>query len=467
MEKHHEKVFIIDDEQAVLMSVGNLITYFGYHCQTFQESTQALRVIKEEIPDLVFIDLVMPDQSGIEVLSQVKAIDPEIMVVIMTGHGTIESAVEAIKLGALDYISKPIETARLKIVIEKSLLQQRLIRENRELRTRLEDKHKFHNIVGRSEEVERIFRMVEKVAPSDINVLIQGESGTGKELIARAIHGYSRRRSKPFVPVDCGSIPGQLFESELFGHEKGAFTGAVGNRKGLLETATTGTLFLDEITEVNIDLQAKLLRVLQERQFRRVGGRKLLDVDMRVISATNRNPKQAISDGKLREDLYYRLNVIPIELPPLRQRQIDIPLLFYHFMESTKASGTARVNDISKEAMDILQNYQWPGNIRELKNLVQRLVTLAEGNTITTADLPPYIIKELNTNTSTAWVTILPYKEAKEKWLETFDRRYLKQILSKYHGNISKAAKFSGINRRTIYRLLDRYEIETEHRKTV
>ena len=467
MEKHQEKVFILDDEPAVRFSVGELVKYFGYHCQTFEKPKQALLAIKEEIPDLVFIDLSMPDHNGLDILTQVKAIDPEIVVVIMTGHGTIESAVEAIKLGALDYLSKPIETARLKIVIEKSLLQQRLIRENKELRTQLEDKHKFHNIVGRSEEMKKIFRMVEKVAPSDINVLIQGESGTGKELIARAIHSYSRRRSKPFVPVDCVSIPGQLFESELFGHEKGAFTGAVGSRKGLLETASSGTLFLDEITEVNIDLQAKLLRVLQERQFRRVGGRKLLDVDVRVISATNRNPKQAITDGKLREDLYYRLNVIPIELPPLRQRQVDIPVLLYHFMESTQASGTARVNEISTEAMAILQNYQWPGNIRELKNLMQRLVTLAESDTVTTADLPAHIIKELNTNTSTTWVSILPYKEAKEKWLETFDRRYLKQILSKYRGNISKAAKFSGINRRTIYRLLERYNIELDARKSL
>ena len=459
MPANKESVLIIDDDKEVLKLLKTIVERMGFKVTSVSDCVAGLNLLKEGIPDLLITDLMMQPIDGISILKEAKAMDSEVMVLILTGRPEWNTAVDAMKQGAFDYIEKPINMDRLMVVINKAIDRKRLVDENRYLRTQLDDRYKFDNIIGHSSTMRNIYATIEKVAPTNAGVLISGESGTGKEMIARAIHTYSLRKDKEFVAVDCVALPAQLIESELFGHEKGAFTGANSSREGLLESAQKGTFFMDEITELDFDLQAKLLRMLQERQFRRVGGRDLIDIDIRIISATNRDPEQAVKDGKLREDLFYRLNVIPIKLSPLRERREDIPLLVNHFLKTMKNEMKA-ITTISPDALEILQNYSWPGNIRELKNIVERLSILASGEKIEVGDLPHSITDDANANVSTSYITALPFKHAKEKWLEDFEKRYLEQILEEHNGNITQAANSSGVNRKTFQRLIAKYEIE-------
>jgi len=456
--KTRQTVLVIDDDEQSLLTVKRLIQKMGVSVLTASDGITGMFLLRTEKPDLVVTDLEMPVMTGIEVLHETKSIAPDVMVIIMTGYASVETAVDAMRAGAIDYIQKPINYDYFKIVINKALERRRLISENLNLKTKLDERYKFNNIIGRSAAMRKIFSTIEKVAPTNANVLIWGESGTGKEMIAHSIHTYSTRVKKAFVAVDCVSLPAHLIESELFGYEKGAFTGANTSRSGLLELAHEGTFFMDEITELDYDLQAKLLRTLQERQFRRVGGRKLIDVDIRIISATKRNPEDAVKDNQFREDLFYRLNVIPIHIPPLRERPEDIPLLINHFLE-TQQNGENIATSIEPDAIDMLQSYKWAGNVRELKNMIERLSIMANGDCITVNDLPTFIMMGIGSNNRDAWMTSLPFKEAKRKWVNRFEQKYVEQMLEKYNGNITQAARFSGINRRTYHRIMDKLGI--------
>lgn len=451
-------ILLIDDEVEVLKNRSKIIRNLGYRCVACDDSEEALKVIESEKPDVVLADLKMPKLNGLDVLRLAQKIDPEISIIIFTGYGTIQSAVEAIKLGAFDYIVKPFTAEQLKIVLERALSFSQLTKENEILRTRIKQSSGFGNIIGSSAVMKEIFDKIEKVSKTDANVFIYGESGTGKELIARSIHANSRRCKQAFIPIDCVALPTHLIESELFGYDKGAFTGATLTKRGLLEYAHLGTFFLDEICELSIDLQAKLLRVLQERQFRHLGGNKLIDVDIRVISATNRDPQKAIREKKLREDLFYRLNVIPISIPPLRERKEDIPLLINHFLSQFIKENHLKSMDISKEVMQALIDYSWPGNVRELQNLMERVVSLSHKQIITVEDLPPEVVAAEPKQSSDS-IKSLPFIEAKKKVIENFEQEYLIELLRRSKGNISQAAREAKVSRKTIHGLLNDYNI--------
>ncbi len=461
-------ILAVDDDARMLKLCEEILQASGFRCTTVPDSREAMAAIRREQPDLVISDLEMPHKGGIEILAEIKAELPELPVMILTGHGTIESAVKAMNLGAYDYLTKPFSPDQLCLHVKRALKQKEQSAEIRNLRRELAKEKAGGEIIGNSRAMQQVFAIVERAAPTDANVLISGESGTGKEMIARAIHRQSRRNAKPFIPVDCVSLPDQLIESELFGHEKGAFTGAVDRREGLFETANGGTLFLDEITEMNIELQSKLLRVLQERQFRRVGGRELHELDIRIIAATSRDPREAIASGRLRTDLYYRLNVIPITLPPLRERRGDVVQLVDHFLKKFREANGKQIGAVSKDAFDLLLSYPWPGNVRELQNLMERLVVLTTGDSITRDDLPDEVLHpEAATafssdtgSTADDQLIYLPFKDAKKQLLERFESKYLSSLLRRHNGNISSAARAAGIDRKTIYRLLDGYGIQ-------
>lgn len=452
-----EKILIIDDEEDMLENCSRILRKFGYMCIALKDSGDIREAIENEHPDVILTDLKMPKKDGIGVLRIAKEVDSEMIVILVTAYATIESAVEAIKEGAFDYIQKPFSAEQLRITIERSLNQRRLAKENKVLRSQLEDKYRFDNIIGASPVIRQVFETIKKVSRTDANILIRGESGTGKELIARCIHANSRRCDKPFIPMDCASLPETLLESELFGHEKGSFTGAYTTRPGLFEYANTGTLFFDEAGELSPNLQAKLLRVLQERQFRRVGGHKIIDVDIRVISSTNRDLEQEIIEKRFREDLYYRLNVITISLPPLRERQGDIPLIATYYLRKYSKSNEKPVTKISPEAMKLLESYPWPGNVRELQNVIERAVSLVDDEVIGISDLPE-AIQKYSRNASLISQE-LSFKKAKRDWVGSFEKQYLVDLLKRNNGNVSNAAREARIDRKTIHRLLKKYNI--------
>jgi len=461
MTANKEKILIIDDEAEMLDNCCRILERTGYDCQPLQESENVAKILKKEQPDLVLTDLRMPKKDGLSVLEDVKATESDIIVILFTAYGTIKSALEACKLGAFDYIQKPFSAEQLRIAVNRGIKQKRLSDENKYLRSKLKEAYGFSGIIGKSASLREVLKRVKKVSGTDANILIRGDSGTGKELIARSIHTNSERRNRPFVPVDCASLPENLLESELFGHEKGAFTGAHVTRPGIFEYADGGTLFLDEIGELNIALQSKLLRVLQERQVRRVGGRKLIDVDVRIISATNRNLKNAIGEGRFREDLFYRLDVISIPLPPLRERQDDIPLLANHYLKHFSKSSRNEVMGISGEALELIERYHWPGNVRELQNVMERAVSLTDSEIITPEDLPKKIRSVKNPDTF-VFPAGSDFKKAKKEWTDSFEKRYLSALLERHNGNISKAAREAQINRKTIHRLLKRHRLTVQ-----
>ncbi len=454
MEK--DLILLVDDEADMLENCSRLLLSMGYLPRTASNGEEALKAIEEEIPALVLSDLKMPRMGGIELIQKVKERYPGLHVILFTAFGSIESAVEAIKEGAFDYLSKPFTADQLKHSIERALETLRLLRENRALKEQLSDNFKFDNILGKSKGIKDVIEMVKKIASTNSNILILGESGTGKELIARSIHVNSRRANKPFVPLDCAAVPETLIESELFGHEKGAFTDAHVSRDGIFEIANTGTLFLDEIGELGMDLQAKLLRVIQERNIRKIGGRKEIGLDIRIIAATNRDLKKAIEEKMFREELYFRLNVICITLPPLRERIEDIPELSDYFLKKYFESNGIPVKPVSKEAMEGLKAYHWPGNIRELQNCLERAASLAEGVAMNPEDFPEAIPKKSGVPSHDFDLWGMKYKEAKKQYLGIFDRRYMDNLLKQCGGNITRAAEASGVPRMTIYRILKR-----------
>ena len=455
------KILVIDDELEMLENCARILKRLGYECLTCNNSLIALDLIKEKEPDLILTDLKMPNKDGLAIVREVHEFDEDLPVIVITGFASIESAVGAMKAGAYNYLAKPFSLDQFRLTVERALEQITLKEENRNLKAQIQEIN-FNNIIGTSTTMQKLFGTIRKVAKSEANILILGESGTGKELVARSLHVNSLREERPFVAVDCVSLPDQLLESELFGHVKGAYTGAYVAKAGLLEIAHTGTVFLDEIGDLSIGLQAKLLRVLQERQFRRLGGTSLIEVDIRVLAATNRDLNMMVKEGDFREDLYYRLNVITLNLAPLRERFGDIPPLVRHFCQQfSSALGKSLV--VSHDAMQTLEGYHWPGNIRELKNTLEHAVAFAEGEQIETSDLPPYILTE---HSKLPQVQVsnhhLSYMEAKNSCTEAFEREYLTKLLAQFGGNISRAAEEAKIDRKTIHRLVNKHGLKIE-----
>ena len=446
------KVLVVDDDKNIAKIIDiNLKKEKKYDVSTVSSGEACLKSIREENPDLILLDIQMPGIDGIETLKRVKEHDSLIPVVMMSAHGTVEKAVSSMRLGAYDFITKPFAADRLLVTVQNALMTSSLKKEVDELRNELKNKYQFENIIGQSGGMQEVFKSLEKVINSNVTVLIQGESGTGKELIARAIHFHSQTRAnKPFVAVNCSALPESLLESELFGHEKGAFTGAAGRRIGKFEQANGGTVFLDEIGLMSPMTQAKVLRVLQEREFERVGGNELIKVDLRLISATNRNLEEAMKKGEFREDLYYRISVFPIKLPPVRERKEDIPLLAAYFLDKYSKQEGKEVVDISPDALELLMAYSWPGNVRELENAIERAIVLATSNEITAKDLPA-AVKSLGEK------RIYESDNTLSSWIEKLEEEALRQALLECEGNISQTAKKLGIGRATIYRKAKKY----------
>jgi len=445
-------ILIVDDDKNICKMIeASLRKEKRYEIETALSGEACLRLIKENPPDLVLLDIQMPGIDGIETLHRIREENPYIPVIMMTAHGTIERAVSSMKAGAYDFLTKPFARDRLLVTVNNALMNSSLRREVDELRSELKSKYAFANIIGQSGVMQDVFRAVEKVFNSNVTVLIQGESGTGKELIARAIHYHSTMRAgKPFVAVNCSALPESLLESELFGHEKGSFTGAVGRRIGKFEQANGGTIFLDEIGLMTPATQSKLLRVLQEREFERVGGNELVKVDVRIISATNKDLEDEMKKGEFREDLYYRISVFPIKLPPLRERREDIPLLAGHFLQKYAKQEGKSIEGITPDALDLMMAYHWPGNVRELENAMERAMVLASGPEIGAKDLPAAV-------RSLGEKRIYESDNTLASWIEKLEEEALRQALLECEGNISQTAKKLGIGRATIYRKAKKY----------
>ncbi len=438
---------VVDDEASVCEAVKAILETEGVEAVTFTSSMNALEDVKKNAYDLIISDLKMPKMDGLQLYDQVKDIAPDSIFIIITAFGTIPSAVDAIKKGIYDYIPKPFTPDEVRIPVRRALEKKRLERENLALRSQIETRYSFQNIIGNSLEIREVFRIMRHAASSESSVLITGESGTGKELVARAVHSNSVRVRRRFVTVNCGAIPEGLIESELFGHVKGSFTGAVVDKKGLVEEADKGTLFLDEIGELAPALQVKLLRILQEGEFLRIGDNQPRRVNVRVIAATNKDLKKAIAEKLFREDLFYRLNVIPIELPPLRKRKDDVPLLINFFIEKHKGKAAEKnITGISKDAMQALINYHFPGNVRELENSIEYAVAFTSGPLIQRDDLPKYILEEKKLSDEAQKIPIMPLKDAKHQ----FEKSIIIAALIESGGNISEAARLLHTHRQNL-----------------
>ncbi|HTQ23662.1 MAG TPA: sigma-54 dependent transcriptional regulator [Candidatus Binataceae bacterium] len=457
-----QRILIVDDEPDMTETCRRALGSAGYQCFTSNDAREALTLLASERPDLLLTDLRMPEMDGMEMLRRAKEVDSQIPVLMLTAHATLESAVAAVKAGAFDFIAKPFSIDQLKLAVERALTWRRQQNEILQLREQLGIVG-FENIIGRSNALQQVLELVRKAARSDANILVLGESGTGKELIARAVRANSPRAAQPFVAVDCASLPENLLESELFGHEKGAFTGAIAAKQGLVEMANRGTLFLDELGELPLGLQVKFLRALQERQIRRVGGTRPIDVDIRVVCATNRDLRELVKGGAFREDLYYRIAVIDIALPPLRERPGDVELLAMSFLAKFARRDTAAPRGFEPEAMAALETYSWPGNVRELQNVVERACALTEGEMITLADLPAHLrtVAPAPSARPPAADTAskLTLKEAKERWISDLESAYVAELLRREGGNVSQAARKAGVDRKTLHRLLNKHSI--------
>jgi DNA-binding NtrC family response regulator len=444
--KENARILVVDDEAMVCLSLTNWLKEENYFAASVQDGASAVKAVSEEKWDVVLLDLKMPGMDGMEVLRHVKEIAPQTVVVMMTAYSSVASSVKAMKDGAYDYIVKPLDVQELTLMLQKIVEHQQLITENILLRKRLKERHGYENIIGKSGPMEKVFEMIRTVADTSATVLVTGETGTGKELVARAIHANSSRRYSPFVAVSCGALPDTLLESELFGYEKGAFTGAERTKKGRFELADGGSLFLDEIGEISLKTQVKLLRVLQEKSFQRLGGTDTIKVDVRVIVATNRDLSKAVEQGIFRNDLYYRLNVVNIHLPPLRERKEDIPLLTEHFMDKFNVEFNKKFDRLEKKALELLMNYHWPGNVRELENVIERAAVLDQGPELKAASLPFCSVEV--TATSGA------------QTLEEMEKLHILKMLDRNNWNIAKTARSLDIDRTTLHKKINKFGLQ-------
>ena len=448
------KVAVVDDDIEMGRVVKDLLTEEGYEVWQFSSAAEALVRFKKELPHVLITDNKMKEIDGLMFLKKVQADHPEIITVMMTAFGSIETAIEAMKLGAYHYLVKPFKNDELVLTVQRAVERVELKQENKILKRELNKTFSLESIVGKSPAMTSVFDLIKLVSSATANVLISGESGSGKELVARALHNSGPRKSKPFIPLNCTAIPENLLESELFGHVKGSFTGAINDKKGLFEEANGGTLFLDEIGDLSLPLQAKLLRVLQDRQIRAVGGNQLKSIDVRIIAATHRDLRIMAKDGKFREDLFYRLNVVPIRVPSLRERTEDIPLLVENFITKFSAQNNSRVKGIAADAMAILMAHPWPGNVRELENVIERAMVLSRGDKIEKAVVLDSALQEAKNN--------VEQLHADRPTLEKLEERYIKMVLSEAHDSKDEAAKVLGISRRTLYRKERLYGMVTD-----
>jgi len=448
-------ILVVDDEESILQSLEGILTDEGFEVIRAASGPAALQKIDEVLPDLVLLDIWMPDLDGIETLVKIKETHPQLQVVMMSGHGNVETAVKATKLGAYDFIEKPLSLEKVLLSVNNALDYYRLEEEISLLKEKEKDRYR---ITGESEPVRQLKEQIRIVAPTNAWVLISGENGTGKELVAHTIHRLSKRIQKPFVEVNCAAIPEELIESELFGHERGAFTGATSMKKGKFDLAHEGTLFLDEIGDMSLKAQSKTLRILQEQKFERVGGSRTIRVDVRVIAATNKDLEAEIEKGTFRDDLYFRLNVIPIRVPPLRERVEDIPGLVHEFVKEFSLNMNIDPKGFSEEALEILKRYHWPGNVREIKNLVERLVIMTPGKIIQGKDIPPPFNQQPRLEEEfTSMISAPSYKDAKSH----FEKAFLIRKLREFNGNISQTADAIGIERSNLHKKIKAYGLDT------
>ena len=453
-------ILIIDDEEILQDVLTTLLQKEGFTTSSATTGLQGLEILEREEIDLVLLDLMLPDMSGLEVLKKIRASDPDQVVVVITAFSSIEGAIEAMRQGAFHYIPKPFKNEEVLLNIRQGLERRRLASENKMLKAELKQRFGFDNIIGKSKPMQKVFELIELAAPAKSNILILGESGTGKELVSKAIHLHSRRSDGPFVTVNSGSMPADLLESNLFGHVKGSFTGAISNKKGLFEMAQNGSIFFDEIGNIPIDTQSKLLRVIQEKEFMRLGGVETLKADVRIIAATNANLEEEVQKGEFREDLYYRLNVITVGLPPLRQRTEDIPLLVRHFLAKYSDENHKSLEDVDPSAMEILMDYHWPGNVRELENVLERAAVLSTGPSLSVDLLPPAVREP---SSSLAPMTTLPtnglsFKEA----ITSYERQLIIRALQRSGGVQKQAAQLLKVKPTTLHEMMKRLEITVD-----
>jgi len=441
-------IMIVDDEKIVRESLYHWFAKTGHTAEKAASGFEALERLAENPFDVLFVDIKMPEMNGIELLEKIKIEYPETIVIIITAYGSIESAVKAMQLGASDYLLKPFKPDYLSLVMEKIAQQIKLSSEYNYLKTRLDKITRFDDIIGQSRAMEKIFDLIPEVAGSDSSILLTGETGTGKELVAKAIHAKSKRSHLPFIPINCGAIPDSLLESELFGHQKGAFTGATHSRKGFLEVVSGGTLFLDEIGEVSAKMQIDLLRVLEEKKITRIGNSHPLPVDFRLISATRRNLEQQIANGNFRQDFFYRINVITVHIPPLRERKEDIPLLIQHFLAKYSQETTKRVDHITRDTIERLTDYEWPGNVRELENAIERAVVLSKSRTLDLQDF--------------SFLQKTPAVFSRSMSLREMEKHYIRRILEECSWNVTRAAKILDVNRVTLHKKIKRFEMQKD-----
>ncbi len=462
-------VLLVDDEESLIKALEKLLRQESLTFAVARSGPEAVEYLSNHHADVALVDLNLSGYSGLQVLEYVKSSQKGTEVILMTGKGTVETAVSALKKGAYDYLTKPFdEIERVALIIRKALEKVDLLKRIRNLEHQTGEEDRFLEIVGKSQPMHEIYRLIERVAPSNSSVLILGESGTGKELVAKALHEKSRRKDKPFMVINCSALPETLLESELFGYQKGSFTGAVGDKKGLFEEADGGTVFLDEIGEISQAVQVKLLRVLQNGEIRRIGGSENIHTDVRVLSATNKDLSHLVKEKSFREDLFYRLNVITITLPPLRERKEDITLLAGHFLKKYAEKTGKKVQEISLDTLQTLQEYRWAGNVRELENVIERAVILAEGAVVTARELPPKLLGEFfylpETRTETDFIN-LPYRTAKQKALNLFNRAYISNLLRQTAGNVSLASNRAGMDRSNFKKIIKKCDINSREFK--
>jgi two-component system response regulator HydG len=461
-----KNILLVDDHKPFRDSLAKILGGEGFRVFPASDGEEALELLRKEFIHLVLTDLKMPKMDGVELLKVAKTIRPDIEVILITGYGTVDTAVTAMKDGAFDYIQKPFKPREILKLVRKAVEKQSLVLENRMLQERIKDFQKVEKIVGRSPAMKKVLEIVAQVAPSSATILIQGESGTGKEIIAQAIHDLSTRATKPFIKISCTALPETLLEAELFGYERGAFTGAIARKEGRFELANGGTLFLDEIGEVSPTVQVKLLRVLQVGEFERLGGTKTIRADVRIVAATNMNLLEAVERKAFREDLYSRLNVITLTLPPLREREGDIPLLAHHFLEIFRKKNNKEMNGFTQEALEIMLQYSWPRNVRQMENAIERAVVLAKGDRVTPGDLPPEILKAVEPKAQKA--ALMDEKTISISLgtpLETVEKRVIEETLRFSRGDKNLASKILGISARTIYRKMEEEKKEEEGEK--